>query len=113
MSILYRDSAEYGAADDHQMRAFLIRAAGGRMGFVLIAPENTGAAHRHRPVFRNHQFDPAEDRVGLDDDLVLLGVGLPQIDLNAAEYRRQVTALELLRLNAPVDAAEYGCFIER
>src|ERR1700683_1439832 len=92
---------------------FVGRSRGRRMGLVIIPAENPRALYGHPPMFRNHQFNAAEHRVGLNHDLIPLGVGLAQIDLDAAEHRRQVPSFESLRIEAPVDAAEDGGLIER
>src|ERR1700683_751969 len=78
----------------------------GAHGPVFVPSENASTAHGYIPILWNTQIDAAENRVRFDDDLLFLGAGLAQIQLDASENRDELAAFQLLRFNAVPDPAE-------
>src|SRR5579864_3878458 len=77
-------------------------------GLVFESAENTDALHHHDPGFRNADVNAAEECVDVDHRAVARYGRVPQVDVNAAEYRHDLAAFEILRVDAAFEAAEDG-----
>ncbi len=81
---------------------------------ALIAETAEDGGHRrhHRPVLRHLEFHAAEHGGDIHHCRVTAHAGPPQIDLHAAEHRRDVAAAKIVRRHLALHTAENGVVIQ-
>jgi hypothetical protein len=94
------------------MRRFAVGGGPRLDGFIFISAEYSRSADGDGPGIGDAKIDTAENRVGLDPDLLEFGAGFVQIDPDASEDGQDIAAFKFLRIDPPPDAAEKRPFVQ-
>src|SRR4029077_20913166 len=100
----------------HNDQSFLRLVRVGRPGIacrIRISAKDSLAPRRHKPGFRNAQFDSAKERIRMQHSLVFRNVRVAQVNLNSAEERLQLPAAKIFRVHALLHTAKDCAFIQR